>query len=165
MTTDSSGAQGLRTAAAMFLLGPAVIHFAAAPAHLRVYPLYGLLFILLGLVQVGLAAAVLLRPSAIVLLGGAALTLLVIGIWLLSRTTGVPIAPMPWRPEAVGFPDLLVTVMEWVAVVLLLVADSRLARRRPFRIGRSAPGLAVAAIATLAFTLASLAAIGSTGGH
>jgi hypothetical protein len=165
MTTDRASGLGLRTAAAMFLLGPAAIHFAAVPEHLRAYVLYGLLFILLGLVQAGLAVAVIFRPSALVLLGGAGLTLLVIGIWLLSRTTGVPIAPVPWRPEAVGMPDLLVTIMEWVAAVLMLLADSRLERGRTFRTGRVSPGLALAAVVTLAFTVVGLAAIGSAPGH
>ena len=151
---------GLRIAAACFLLGPAAIHFAVAPEHLRTYPLYGVFFIVLGLVQAGLAALILLRPSPPLLLGGAAFSLLVIAIWLLSRTLGLPIAPIPWQAEPVGLPDFLSTLMEWIAAWLLVAADARLESPRSFRLGRATPGLTIAFVASLAWTLAGLSAIG-----
>jgi hypothetical protein len=61
----------VRAAAATFLLGPAAIHFAVAPEHLRAYPPYGLFFIVLALLQVAIAAAVVLWPSPRIILGGA----------------------------------------------------------------------------------------------
>jgi hypothetical protein len=159
------GGRGLRLAAAMFLVGPALIHLAVVPEHLRSYAPYGLFFALLGLGQIALALAVLTRPSAPVLLGGAAASIVVIGIWLASRTVGLPIAAIPWRPEAIGLPDVNSTVMEWVAIVLMVFADRRLMRPKPFRLWRSAPALVLGFLFTLGLTLSGLAAAGASGGH
>ncbi len=49
--------------AALFMIGAAAIHFAVTPEHLLEYPLYGVLFICLGLAQVALAVAILVVPS------------------------------------------------------------------------------------------------------
>lgn len=165
MALPVSGGLGLRAAAAMFLVGPALIHLAVVPEHLRSYALYGLFFALLGLGQIALALTVLIRPSAPVLLGGAAASMIVIGIWLASRTVGLPIAAIPWRPEAIGLPDVNSTVMEWVAIVLMLFADRRLMRPKPFRLWRSAPGLVLSLLFTMGLTLFGLAAAGAAGGH
>ena len=157
-----SRALGLRIAAACFVMGPAAIHFAVAPEHLRSVPAYGIFFLALGVAQAAIAVLILLRPSSPLLLGGAALSLLVIAIWLLSRTVGLPIAPIPWRPEAIGLPDLLSTLMEWIAVWLLIAADARLDLERAFRFGRAAPGMALSAVISVVWTLAGLAAIGES---
>ena len=162
---EASGGLVLRIAGAMFIVGPAVIHFAVTPDQLVVYPLYGILFVLLGLIQVGLAIGIVVRPSPTLLLGGTGLSLAVIAVWLLSRTTGLPIAPVPWRPEAVGLPDLLATYMEWAAAGLLVMADFRLGMPRSFRVSRVAPGLTIAALLSVGMTLAGLAAVSSGGSH
>ena len=159
------GGSGVRGAAAMFLVGPAAIHFAVTPEHLRAYPPYGLFFILVALLQVGVAAAVLVRPSPSILLGGAAFSLLVIAVWLVSRTAGLPISPTPGIPEPIDLPDLLSTLMEWIAVVLLLIADARLARRRPLRVVPISLGLAPVAVISLLLTIVAMAAVGSPARH
>ncbi len=151
---------GLRIAAACFLLGPAAIHFAVAPEHLRSYPPYGVFFLVTGVAQAGLAALILLRPSSSLLLGGAAFSLLIVVVWLASRTVGLPLSPIPWQPEPVGMPDILSTLMEWIAAWLLIAADARLESPRRFRLGRAVPGLTLSLVASLAWTLAGLSAIG-----
>jgi hydrogenase/urease accessory protein HupE len=40
-------------------------------------------------------------------------------VWAISRTIGVPLGPQPWRPEAVGVADVLSTLDELAAVVLV----------------------------------------------
>jgi hypothetical protein len=160
-----AGGSRVRAAAAMFLLGPAAIHFAVTPEHLRAYPAYGLFFILVALLQVAIAAAVVLRPSPPIVLGGAGFSLLVIVIWLLSRTAGLPISPTPGIPEPIGLPDVLATLMEWISVILLLIADARLERRRTLRVVSTTLGLAPVAVISLLLTLAALGAVGSPGGH
>src|ERR1700738_587458 len=50
-------------AAAALTVGAAAIHLAVAPEHLAEFPLYGTFFIFLGVVQAGLAVAVLVGPS------------------------------------------------------------------------------------------------------
>jgi FtsP/CotA-like multicopper oxidase with cupredoxin domain len=110
----------LLNSAVLLTLGAAAIHFAVVPDHLAEYPLYGAFFITLGMAQVGLAAAIVLFPSRQLFAIGAAGAIAVMGLWLLSRTVGVPIAPVPWRPEAVGFPDVTATALEGISVVQFL---------------------------------------------
>lgn len=155
----------LRASAAAFVLGPAVIHIAVAPAHLQAYLPYGLFFIAAGLFQAGLAAAVLSRPSPSVLLGGAVGTLFVIAIWVVSRTTGLPIGPTPGEPEPIGLPDLLATFMEWISVILLLVADIRVARQRRGHTLARVLGLLPAAVFSTVFTVVAVAAVAVSGTH
>ena len=159
------GAIALRGAAAMFLLGPAAIHFAVAPEHLVAYLPYGLFFYLVGAAQVALAGGILLRPSPTLLLGGAATTLLVIAVWLVSRTAGMPLGPFAGRPETIGLADLLATLMECAAAVLLVLADFRLDLSSEFRVLSSAPGLAAAGGLSVAMTLVGLAAGASGASH
>lgn len=142
---------GVRLAAAMFLLGPAAIHFAVAPEHLRTILPYGVLFIVLGAMQAALAVIIVVRPSTLILLGGAAMSLVVIAVWLWSRTLG---------GEAVGLPDFLTVLMEWISVWLLIAADARLSSLRPFRVSRAAPALTLALIVSMVWTVAGLAAVG-----
>src|SRR5215471_14549310 len=87
-------------APAALLLGAAAIHFAVAPEHVREYPLYGLLFICAGVLQAGLAVALLRLRSRALAAAGVASSLGLIAVWALSRTTGLPVAPVPWTPEA-----------------------------------------------------------------
>src|SRR5262245_12292004 len=125
-SSRSIGSRGLRLSAALFLLGAACIHLAVVPEHLVEYASFGLFFLAVGLAQGALAVALLVRPSSRLLLVGAAGNLVVIGVWLASRTLGLP--GLPGTPEAIGLPDLLATMMEYAAVVLLLLAEPRLDR-------------------------------------
>lgn len=161
--TPARAALGLRLAAALFLLGPALIHIAVVPEHLATYLPYGIFLLAVGLAQLVLAAAVLLRPSPPLLIGGAAGMLAVVGVWILSRTAGMPFGPTAWYQEAIGLPDLFTSLMELVAAVLLLVADARLDGGRPFRPLRAAPGLAAALVASTGLTLAALAGVPPAG--
>src|SRR5262249_58037097 len=112
--------------------------------------------------------ALLARPSSPLLLGGAAGNLLVVGIWVASRTAGLP--GLPGTPEGIGLPDLLVAQMELVAVVLLLLADRRLDRPGAPRSAaghllRVGPGIALALLATASCTLVGLAGVAPAAGH
>ena len=118
--------------AALLTLGAAAIHFAAAPAHFSEYLPYGVFFVGLGFIQVDLAVALVLAPRRRIYAAALIGTLTVICIWLLSRTTGLPIAPQPWRPEAIAFPDFAATLLEAIACVLFIL---RLRRRTPKRRG------------------------------
>src|SRR5690242_8321807 len=93
--------------AALLLLGAAAIHFAVAPEHFQEYLPYGLFFVGLGLIQLDLAAAVLLAPSRRLYAIASGGIVAVIAIWLASRTVGLPLGPEAWKPEPVGLIDLL----------------------------------------------------------
>jgi FtsP/CotA-like multicopper oxidase with cupredoxin domain len=143
--------------AALLTLGAAAIHFAAAPEHFSEYLPYGIFFVLLGAAQVALAIALLIAPSRRLYAGAIAGTLAVMTIWLLSRTTGLPIPPQPWRPEAVAFPDFAATLMEAICVLLFLL---RMRRRPPRR--RSRGRVVLTALPAALF--APLLAVGGVGG-
>jgi hypothetical protein len=40
----------------------------------------------------------------------------VVALWIVSRTTGLPLGSHPGAPEALGFPDLTATLFEVVLV-------------------------------------------------
>ncbi len=122
---------GLLSSAALLTLGAAAIHFAVAHEHLAGYMPYGVFFVGLGIVQVGLAAAIVVVPSRRLFVIAAAGTGMVMGIWLLSRTVGMPIGPIPWSPEPVGFTDVVTTLLEGIAVIQFLRLFRRPVRPRP----------------------------------
>ena len=120
--------------AVLLTLGAASIHFAAAQEHFSESLLFGIFFVCLGFAQAGLAIALVVAPSRrlyAVALGG---TLAVITLWLLSRTTGLPIGAKPWRPEEIGLPDLAATLMEAISCILFVLRIRRLSPRHRGRI-------------------------------
>jgi hypothetical protein len=108
----------LLVAAVAFIDG--LIHIGAAVDHFGEFPLYTLVFAVLATVQMAWAAMILRRPSRLVLLFGCAFTVSVVGLWVASRTIGVPIAPRAWVPEPVGVADLVETVGEIATVIAVL---------------------------------------------
>ncbi|MFL6177114.1 MAG: hypothetical protein ACJ715_10720 [Ornithinibacter sp.] len=121
------------------------IHLAVAPEHLEEWWLYGAFFVVTGLFQLAYAAPVLRRPTPLVVLTGILVNLAIVLIWVVSRTTGLPITPPedgagheeghvagpiplegahPVEPghgvEAVGAVDLVATGAELLVICLLV---------------------------------------------
>ncbi len=115
---DGGGGDVLSTLAALAMLGAAIIHFAFAPDHLSEQTSHGVFFLVAGWAQLLGAAALGFgwRPQRAWLFGTAAFNAGVAGLWLLSRTAGLP----GEEPEAVGFPDSLATGLEVFAAVAAL---------------------------------------------
>ena len=148
----------LLNSAALLTLCAASIHFAVAPLHLSEYVPYGVFFVCLGIAQVGLAVTILVAPRRSLFIAASIATIAVIGLWLASRTVGLPIAPVPWRPEAVGLSDVAATTLEAVAVIQFLLLIRR--PRRPVRGGRIRVGLKMVPAFLLAL-LATYLGVGS----
>jgi hypothetical protein len=91
------------------------VHAAVGPAHLREQTLFGAFFAGSALLQILWAALVVLRPTRTVFLAGVVGNLAVLGLWVLTRTAGLPFGLMP-TPEAVGPWDL--TCAAWEVVVV-----------------------------------------------
>jgi FtsP/CotA-like multicopper oxidase with cupredoxin domain len=144
--------------ATLLTLGVAVIHFAAAAEHMPEYVPYGVFFIGLGVAQVALAIAIVAAPSRRLFVAAAVGTAAVIGLWLMSRTVGVPITPVPWRPERVGLLDFMATLLEAISIALFLLLI-RLPRRPKAR-GRVRIGLSTVPAVLLA-VLAGWLGVGS----
>jgi hypothetical protein len=144
----------VRYAAAWVLLAAGVIHFAYAPSHLDESGSHGAFFLAVGWVQVVLAAglAFRLRPERVWWAVTAVANAAVIGVWVVSRTAGVPGS----EAESVGLPDVMATVCEAVAVMAAVALLRGLLGDRVLP-GRPALGLgAVGAVATIALVSLSL---------
>src|SRR5438067_7661229 len=134
----------------MLTLGAAAIHFAVAPDQLHEYLPFGIFFLASGAAQVALALAIIARPSRALFRWAVLATLGMLALWGVSRTTGLPIGPEPWKPEEVGFPDVITVALETVSVLFFafLAGGPRL-RRRPARKVWRVVRAAVGVLATL----------------
>jgi len=105
-----------RAAAAIALGCSGVLHATVIGRHFAEYQPFGLFFAALSVAQLFASFLLpqangrLLRVTAWCCVGVAAL-------WVASRTTGLPVGPDPWHPEAAGLLDVVSTGLE------LLVAD------------------------------------------
>ncbi len=124
---------------AMASLASAAIHLEVVPEHREEWWVFGAFFAALAVVQVLTAALVLWWPRQSILAGVAGLNVGVVLLWLVSRTSGLPIGPPvpdftaglgdPSKggygehaagvPESIGTLDVTSTVLEFVAVVAI----------------------------------------------
>jgi hypothetical protein len=109
------GSVGLRTAA-WGLLVAALIHAFVIPAHFRASALYGAFFTALALVQIACACWIVRQPSRRFVRAVAISSASVVVLWVVSRTTGLPIGPTPWRPEGYGAADEISSALEAVTM-------------------------------------------------
>lgn len=136
------GSGSWRAVAFLASAAAAGIHFAATHEHMEEYVPAGSFMLVAGLLQLAWAVWVWRgteqrgaeRHGAeqrgterrgterTVLRAGAAANLAIVGVWLVSRTVGLPWGEMPWTPEHIDGPDLLATALE----ILIVVAAVRL---------------------------------------
>ena len=109
----------------------AVIHADVITSHFQVSLLYGWFFVLSALTQLAWGGLVVRRPDRALLLVGAIGNGLIVALWAVSRTTGLPGGPEPWQRESVGTFDVAATLLELVLVVgaIALLAGTTGARR------------------------------------
>lgn len=132
----------LAAVAATLSIGSAAIHLAVIKEHLASDLGFGLFFIALAWFQLVWAQVYLLRPTALMARTAAVVNLVVIGVWVISRTTGLPFGPTPWVPEGIGTLDVFASAFELALVAVLLptiaprrwpsVAAQRLAFEKAF---------------------------------
>jgi hypothetical protein len=131
-------AAGRGAAGAAWLVAPAAAtlsllvawsHFAYMFEHFRDWWAYGASFLAMGIGQGLFAAALLRRPSRWVVVTGLVGNLLIVGMYVLSRTWGVPLGPHSGVVERAYPGDLVTTAAEIVLVILLLVLAGSTARR------------------------------------
>ncbi len=155
---------GIGFAVAALSFGAAAIHFSVVREHWQYWPLAGVFFAVVGLLQIGWGWAVLHRPSRGLLALGAAGQLQVVAVWIISRTSGLPFGPQALVPEPVGLADVVSSVMEVSAAVGAgLLLGSALRRRVVPRARSVGIAGAAAAVVALATSMALLPSAG--GGH
>lgn len=156
---------------AALVAGAGVIHFAMVPTHAAESLVDGIGFAVVGWLQITLAIAIAVRPNKRVLVATVAVSAAALGLWVLSRTVGLPVGSHEGVVEEVGSIDLLSAVFEGLAIlgsVYLLARrpESYSFRFRPAMLGVVAlPAVLVMAASTA--VVASPDAMGhdESGGH
>src|SRR5215217_9588164 len=100
-------------------MGAAMIHLWAMPEHFEEWWFYGVLFLLVALVQGFYGVALWLWSVATVFILGIGGNLAVVVFYLVTRTVGVPFGPHVGEIEAVGVLDLAATTSELALVATL----------------------------------------------
>ncbi|MDQ6928426.1 MAG: hypothetical protein M3159_07150 [Actinomycetota bacterium] len=124
------------------LAAAAGLHLAAFPEHIAEGFLIASFFLVCAVLQ--LVAALMVRAGVgrrarqIIVLGNVA----VIGLWLVSRTVGLPLGPDANVPEAISSLDALSFVAEIIAIGGLVRMGYK--RRVPSRVWKAGPVAALA---------------------
>jgi hypothetical protein len=108
--------------AASLSLGAGLVHLEVTDDHWVVWWGYGLFFLLTGIGQVLYAAAVVKWPRAAVLWIGIVGNLAIVGMYLITRTNGIPAGPGAGHIERAGSGDFVTTVGEFVLAGMLIAA-------------------------------------------
>jgi hypothetical protein len=118
-------------AASLLSLGAAAVHIAAAAAYFSTWAGYGFFFVLAVTAQITFAVVLWVYPSLWadsphppLLWAGILGNGLIVALWLVTRTIGIPFAgPQAWEIQPVGALDLLSVVLELglIAVVVILL--------------------------------------------
>lgn len=110
-----------------------LIHAKAFIDHVDHYWLFGVFFGALTYAQILWAMRLWRRPDDRRLFKPVAvLSLGVVAIWIVSRTTGLPIGPWAGRPETVGMPDAVASLDELLIagmIAAILRPEGRIAAR------------------------------------
>jgi hypothetical protein len=108
----------------------AAVHFAVLGEHFGEDPRFGAFFVAAGLFQLAWAACILKRVSPRLLVAAGIGNALILGVWALSRTVGLPIGPDSAVPEPVGLPDLVASACEVGLVAGVFMLGGRIAGGR-----------------------------------
>jgi signal transduction histidine kinase len=115
-------------------VGAAVVHADVIGSHFRASILYGWFFALSALAQLVWGLLVVRRVDRALLVSGAVGNAMIVALWAVTRTSGLPIGQTPWQAEAVGAFDVLATLLELALVigaVVLLAGARRVRQSRP----------------------------------
>ncbi|HET7479642.1 MAG TPA: hypothetical protein VFJ72_09030 [Rubrobacteraceae bacterium] len=111
---------GVYIAAGLSLVA-ALVHLWVMPEHLAEWWGYGAFFLAAALVQGFFAVAILRWPDQRLAFAGVWTNLSIVLVYLLSRTSGLPVGPHAGVAEEAGVLDMTATASE-VGVIILLVA-------------------------------------------
>lgn len=151
------------------LLGAAAVHSTVMEHHYAAWALAGIFFLVLQITQTVLAIAVVLFWRSTTALAVVLVSMGAIAVWVISRTVGVPFAPVGFaRPEAVGSADLACFILALAATAMALpwalqgrtpgntlhrVADKA---RTPLTTRRAVPAAVLVVLASVAVTVFGL---------
>jgi hypothetical protein len=152
---EGSLARAIVPGLALLSAGAGIIHLSLVSEHMHEARAFGVFFLASGIAQLVwavLASGALNRRALLIACVGNAA---IVALWVVSRTSGLPIGPEPWVPEAVGFPDIVATTYEVLIVIgsiWLLRSQDRLLRSGVVSLARRV-SLAIVLMLTLAAAL------------
>jgi len=158
--------RAVRAMTAVLSTGAAVIHFGAVPGHLDEAWWRGLGLLLAGTFQAAWALGWLIEGSPSVVRLGILGNLVIVAVWLVSRTAGLPLGDLAGRPEPILAADAAATLFE-LGLVALLTARGRGLDRRLAARDRGAGSLATITVVPaigMALVVTTLA-LASLAGH
>lgn len=169
----SSGLAPEHVLVAVLVAAAGAIHLVMVPSHASEWMAEGVAFAVAGWLQIGVAVLLVTRPSRPALRIGAAISVVFIAAWAVSRIWGPPFGPESGVPHDVSFIDLTCVGFEAAfavgAVILSLTRTSRSARSSSNKLAAvwSPLALGVVVLSIVAITSPSAAGHGhsETGGH
>jgi hypothetical protein len=124
-----------------------VIHAVAMVDHFSHWWAYGAFFLVITYAQILWGIWVYRHPGDRRYFVAAAVgNLLIVGVWVVSRTVGVPIGPDTWNPERVGAMDIMASLDQVVlaaTIVAMIAPASRAGARLGWLAGSQALRLAI----------------------
>jgi len=108
--------------AAGLAIAAGLLHFEVAPHHFQETLVFGIFMLIVGVAQLAGGLLLLARPSGALVGGLVGGTVLLLALYAVAHTTGLPIGPRPWQPEHLHTIDVLSKGTElallWVLVPL-----------------------------------------------
>jgi len=117
--------------AAVLVLAAGFIHAVLIPHHFDESWLHGAFFVVVAAGQFAWGAAAFRNPSPRTLAIGAIGCCAVAAVWAVSRTVGLPLTFGDWQREAVEGADVMATVDELAAAVIVAQVLGWRSARRP----------------------------------
>lgn len=96
----------------VFGMTSSAIHAAVCPEHFREWVVYGIFFMCASAAQAAWSVLVMLRPSRGLLITGAVGNVVVVALFLISRTVGIPFGPAAFQPEELNWLGIVATGSE-----------------------------------------------------
>ena len=148
-------------------MGAAAIHFAVMEEHFAEYVAIGVSFSVVAWLQALWAVGVIVLPSSRLLVAGLVGNALVVLVWLVSRTTGLPIGPEAGAPEPAASVDVLATTLELAIVAgtgMLLLRGRRTPSVRGLPVWLGLAGLVIVLAVLTTWSVAAGATSGDEHG-
>ena len=112
--------------------------------HFQETPVFGVFMVVVGVAQLAGGLLLLARPSGALVGGLVGSTVVLLALYAVAHTTGLPVGPRPWQPEHLHTIDLLCKGTElallWVLVPLGGWTDAPAAGGRPRAVRSLASG-------------------------
>ncbi len=144
---EESGRGELLQMAGALSVAVGVIHLLVSPEHLAEWVGYGFFFMVAGIAQLAYGLALLLLPwlsddsDAFVrgtmrgvrkiYLGGVAVNLAIVALWIVTRTVGIPLGPQAGSVEPLDALSLVATIVELALVAMLSLLAQHSAAQAP----------------------------------